>query len=364
MLLIADHTTSPSLTRQPGHWLTYSFTLHLVPHQHSELVNLLVALRASATDPSTIPQRLPPTMPLPPDPKSLLSSIRTYRFEMRYLLEALVSHNVITTEDLTITCAALRGGDAPPRPAGTGMLDKNGRIRWTNDDEGDDGKETDEKKKAILLAMFGLGSISGRLPQVFAGECCSQLFFVDPRVKEFAAHFLGQDTDLRAKIPNNIRARTVPQHSCLIRRVLVTPTRLILYPPEPDTSNPVLQHYSSHHDRFLRVQFADECAPLHFSEQWRDQRDRDGSWTGSVKGKGKGRKGKWCPGRGMVGRMGRVMEDGLDFAGRRWGFLAAGGSGLQYVQSPLVLFHFAMVVLNHRIAVDGYCQGTSSLVRV
>jgi hypothetical protein len=31
----------------------------------------------------------------------------------------------------------------------------------------------------------------------------------------------------------------------------------------------------------------------------------------------------------MVGRMERVMEDGLDFGGRRWVFLAAGGSGLK-----------------------------------
>jgi len=31
----------------------------------------------------------------------------------------------------------------------------------------------------------------------------------------------------------------------------------------------------------------------------------------------------------MVGRMRRVLEDGLEFSGRRWSFLAAGGSQLK-----------------------------------
>lgn len=43
-----------------------------------------------------------------------------------------------------------------------------------------------------------------------------------------------------------------------IRRVLVTPTRIISIPPELDVLNRVLRHFAKHRERFIRVSFCDE----------------------------------------------------------------------------------------------------------
>ncbi|KDO19525.1 hypothetical protein SPRG_15273 [Saprolegnia parasitica CBS 223.65] len=49
-----------------------------------------------------------------------------------------------------------------------------------------------------------------------------------------------------------------------VRRVLVTPLRIVAEPPQVDASNRVLRQYAQHVDRFLRVTFVDEeFGPLH-----------------------------------------------------------------------------------------------------
>lgn len=48
-----------------------------------------------------------------------------------------------------------------------------------------------------------------------------------------------------------------PAHTIRIRRVTVTPTRVLLFPPEQETSNSVLRQFKDS-DCFIRVCFADE----------------------------------------------------------------------------------------------------------
>jgi hypothetical protein len=69
----------------------------------------------------------------------------------------------------------------------------------------------------------------------------------------------------------------VPGYCHQVGRVLVTPTRVVLLPPETELSNRVLRHYKQHSDRFLRVSFVEEdSGRLHLSnkEGTRDLADR------------------------------------------------------------------------------------------
>lgn len=145
----------------PGHWLTYCFTMSLLASEHANLVSLLDLVQPSASSGADIPtSRLPPTMPLPTNPRSLLSSIVPYRFETRYLLEALVSYGVVATEDLTHLCALLR--TAKPEA------------------HAESEQESEEKKEAILVGLFGMGKVSGKLGEAFERESSPPRFVTKP----------------------------------------------------------------------------------------------------------------------------------------------------------------------------------------
>lgn len=58
------------------------------------------------------------------------------------------------------------------------------------------------------------------------------------------------------------------------------------------------------------MQFADENDTIHFKPIWDD--------TGRQRYVNRPASDKWCPGYGMIGRMRRVMDEGLKFSGRYW----------------------------------------------
>ncbi|KAF7533048.1 hypothetical protein G7054_g7411 [Neopestalotiopsis clavispora] len=50
----------------------------------------------------------------------------------------------------------------------------------------------------------------------------------------------------------------LPEHCTWVRKVVITPSKMYLASPVPETTNRVLRHYSAISDRFIRVQFTDE----------------------------------------------------------------------------------------------------------
>jgi RNA-dependent RNA polymerase len=61
----------------------------------------------------------------------------------------------------------------------------------------------------------------------------------------------------KARYIRRSKKSVVPAHTIMIRRVTVTPTRILLFPPERETSNSVLRQFENT-DSFIRVSFADE----------------------------------------------------------------------------------------------------------
>ncbi|KAF7791939.1 hypothetical protein EIP86_002965 [Pleurotus ostreatoroseus] len=91
--------------------------------------------------------------------------------------------------------------------------------------------------------------------------------------------------------------------NCL--HVTITPTSIHLQGPYPERSNRVIRAYPGHHDSFLRVNFVDETE-LHF----RFDRDIDG--------------------RSFISRrVGAILANGIDVAGRHFDFLAYSQSALR-----------------------------------
>jgi hypothetical protein len=90
----------------------------------------------------------------------------------------------------------------------------------------------------------------------------------------------------------------------IIHKASVTPTGIYLYGPEAESNNRVLRKYSNYHDYFLRVQFCEEDGqPLFFD-----------------------RKASREP---IFDRFRKVLNEGIDIAGRRFSFLGFSHSSLR-----------------------------------
>lgn len=70
------------------------------------------------------------------------------------------------------------------------------------------------------------------------------------------------------KILNYWPSARIPAHAAIIRKVVVTPTTIYVKTPTVELTNRVLRQYSDLNDRFLRVQFTDEIT---FGKIWSDQ---------------------------------------------------------------------------------------------
>lgn len=95
------------------------------------------------------------------------------------------------------------------------------------------------------------------------------------------------------------------KHVLHVYRVHITPTRLLLFPPEPETSNSVLRRFGRV-DHFLRVTFTDE------NDRYPNLNDSD----------------DLAPHEGTLARVRRILREGLQIAGRSYKFLASSSSQL------------------------------------
>ncbi|KAM7444491.1 hypothetical protein ABFA07_006888 [Porites harrisoni] len=119
--------------------------------------------------------------------------------------------------------------------------------------------------------------------------------FCDPE-KAFKA-FLGQNNPSAS----GFQKRPIPGHCALIKRAVITPTRLLLYPPEVMVKNRVLRQYET--ESFLCVSVRDE--------------DLSKLSAGG---------GSLDP---LLDGINRVLDEGLNIAGQRFQFLGSSNSQLR-----------------------------------
>ncbi|KAJ7032255.1 RNA dependent RNA polymerase-domain-containing protein [Mycena alexandri] len=125
-----------------------------------------------------------------------------------------------------------------------------------------------------------------------------------------------QIRDLTRHMPdlNSVKRKSkdLPVDRVSMRRAVVTPTRVLLFPEVIETSNRVLRHWPAEMraGRFIRVGFADEDGRLRISRRIADMEEVD-------------------PDGGVLARIGNVLRNGIWIAGRHYVFLAAGESQLK-----------------------------------
>ncbi|KAJ7469306.1 RNA dependent RNA polymerase-domain-containing protein [Mycena galericulata] len=107
-------------------------------------------------------------------------------------------------------------------------------------------------------------------------------------------------------------ARALPADRVAMRRVVVTPTRVLLFPELIETGNRVLRAWPAQMraGRFIRVGFADEDGRLRISRRIAQADLAD-------------------PNSGILARIHNVLRHGVFVAGRHYVFLAAGESQLK-----------------------------------
>ncbi|KAK0471929.1 RNA dependent RNA polymerase-domain-containing protein [Armillaria novae-zelandiae] len=102
----------------------------------------------------------------------------------------------------------------------------------------------------------------------------------------------------------------LPSDRIFMRRVHVTPTRVLPFPATIETSNRVIRRWKEFQDNFLRVSFGDEDGKLRVNSLL--QRSDDDN-----------------PLTGVLGRIRIALEEGIQIGPRRYVFLAAGESQLK-----------------------------------
>ncbi|GKT50702.1 RNA-dependent RNA polymerase 1 [Colletotrichum spaethianum] len=101
------------------------------------------------------------------------------------------------------------------------------------------------------------------ITQTFVDELCRMdndrakwmlEYFADQGSRVWDPMEMFQNEEARFFFPN----ASMPYYCTTIRKVVITPSTIILCSPNVESSNRVLRKYNSYQDRFLRVQFTDE----------------------------------------------------------------------------------------------------------
>ena len=105
-------------------------------------------------------------------------------------------------------------------------------------------------------------------------------------------------------VPAELLLRTSTSNVANIHKVHVTSTGIYLFGPEQESNNRILRKYSSHHDSFIRVQFCDEDGrQLYF--------------------------GPKISSHHIFSRFRKILEEGIQIAGRTYSFLGFSHSSLR-----------------------------------
>ncbi|KAF7300221.1 RNA-dependent RNA polymerase [Mycena kentingensis (nom. inval.)] len=270
-----------------GLWLTYSFEFDCPRGEWDRVVLALSRLRAVSrpgldntsvvnSESSVVarPITILPRRPVRRDPYvgeeddfpdvgRLLRDAR-YPFEMRYLVCGLVSQGLLLP------------GEVPE------LIHRFFPI------------ESISKTTAAIRALF-------RLPRrLLNGEQCIQ-----KQVQR-----IGSARPLPLRIPRDRVA---------VRRVVVTPTRVLLFPESIEMGNRVVRAWPKqmNEGRFIRVGFADENGRLGVNKRMLEGDSED-------------------PEGGVLARIRNVLRSGVDVAGRHYVFLATSESGLKEHSSWMI----------------------------
>ncbi|BEJ14161.1 hypothetical protein CspHIS471_0313350 [Cutaneotrichosporon sp. HIS471] len=119
--------------------------------------------------------------------------------------------------------------------------------------------------------------------------------------------------DIKTTLRRRLRTfKSVPytkeiKHVAWIRTIQITPTRMLIGPPQQEASNTVTRKYADHLDDIIRVQFADEGDRIHILDYAKDAN-------------------RVLPGVGLMARIRRALNKGIRVGGKLFFPIASSGS--------------------------------------
>ncbi|KAJ7454396.1 RNA dependent RNA polymerase-domain-containing protein, partial [Mycena latifolia] len=239
-----------------GLWLTYRFEWNFNPAQFrivKKALDRLRTLHRPGMQHVTVDSTVAPTLPLNFRDEDVEESMVRQKldFESRYLITGLISQGVILISDALDLVQ---------------ILWKIPRAKW----------------QPVLRALY----------RYDYRNLCKQL--------EATVLKLGRQVEPLSTTLFADRVR--------IKRVTVTPTRVLLYPDHIETSNSVLRQWPAHVGNFLRARFTDEDGKINVADS---DRARDGAESA------------------LLSRIANALREGLVIAGRHYVALATGESQMK-----------------------------------
>lgn len=255
-----------------GHWRTFQFTAILDKRSRDSVLHTLDRLRTlERGEEARTTVHYDPVTVFPTSP-STINDIAEYlrreykdhpnSFECQYLFLGLVSHGILLPHSDSVGSLrhALQFSFNAPR---------------------------------VLRALF-------RLERLDESQMAQQVKVAEAVHVTQAGHSTNE-----AGLPTDL-----PPDRIYMRRVHVTPTRVLLFPASIETSNRVIRRWPEFQDNFLRVSFGDEDGKLRINALL--QRSDDDN-----------------PRTGVLARIRIALEKGIQIGSRHYVFLAAGESQLK-----------------------------------
>ena len=122
------------------------------------------------------------------------------------------------------------------------------------------------------------------------------------RVADIKQRFYNPMDIFELQVPRKLTSQTIPPSCVLTRTASITPSSIFYATPQVEVSNRVLRRFAAHHDRFLRIRFADEGKYARINST-----DDDSCMA-------------------VFERIKRVLKQGIVLGERRYEFLAFGSS--------------------------------------
>ncbi|KAK2938336.1 RNA-dependent RNA polymerase, eukaryotic-type [Fusarium oxysporum f. sp. vasinfectum] len=162
-------------------------------------------------------------------------------------------------------------------------------------------KDAKENQVAAPVTTDAMKGLHQKIPYPCPGTDPDEL-----NVITLMTSIMNEEYEARAENPkrDRIYGVKIPDHQIYIFKAMVTPTRVLLSGPEPDSKNRVLRKYHENNDYFLRVLFCEEDGQdLNFHPKVDNEP--------------------------IFARFRHVMDEGITIAGRKFDFLGFSHSSLR-----------------------------------
>ncbi|RGP68784.1 hypothetical protein FLONG3_8047 [Fusarium longipes] len=162
-------------------------------------------------------------------------------------------------------------------------------------------EDANQKKVAVAVTTDAMKTLLQRIPYPCPGTDPKELDVVS-----IMAEIMDAEYEARKENPDRDRiyGGKLPTHQIWVFKAMITPTRVLLSGPDAENKNRVLRKYSDYNNYFLRVIFCDEDGQ---NLKYHPKVDNESIYS----------------------HFRRVMDDGIQIAGRKYHFLGFSHSSLR-----------------------------------